>query len=350
MNENPYSLVFGKAPSQLISRIAPYNEIIQSFTADEPSQQVYIITGVRGSGKTVFLTEVADTLRDEDDWIVIELNPNRDLLTSLAAKLVSENSLAQIFRRARINLSFFGFGLEVDNAAPITDIETALSKMLASLDKHGKRVLIEIDEVSNTKTMREFASSFQIFVRDNLPVFLLATGLYQNVRELQNTKNLTFLYRAPKIELAPLNLGAIAANYEKTFGLDHDDALAMANLTKGYSFAFQALGYLTWNAKGDWKSVLGDYRQYLEEYSYEKIWSEFSGKDREVAHAVAESPDGRILGIREKLGMTSNQFNPYRKRLILKGVLNGDMRGYVSFTLPYFSDFVREQYEFAREI
>lgn len=343
MNRNPYSLLFGKAPSQLISRIVQQDEIFQNFTADKPSQQIYVITGVRGVGKTVFLTKTADEFRKMNDWIVVELNPNRNLLESLAAKLSSENILAKIFQRSKINLSFFGIGLEVSGVAPITDIKTALSKMIESLGKHGKRLLIEIDEVSNTQAMREFAGAFQIFVRQNLPVFLLATGLYENVRELQNTKNLTFLYRAPKIELGPLNLGAMASNYAETFNINRETAVNMAEFTKGYSFAFQVLGYLTWRSGGSYLDVRDEYRQYLEEYVYEKMWFELSETDQQVARAIAKSHDGRILGIREELGMSTNQFNPYRKRLIDKGIVNGAVHGYVSFTLPLFDEFVREQ-------
>lgn len=119
--------------------------------------------------------------------------------------------------------------------------------------------------------MREFASSFQIFIRQNLPVFLLMTGLNENVSGRQNVDNLTFLYRASKIELGPLNIGAVAANYQRTFELDRADALEMAELTKGYSFAFQVLGYLTWEADGDYRPVRAKYRQYLEECVHEKI-------------------------------------------------------------------------------
>lgn len=340
---NPYTLLFGKAPSQLILRVRPWGEVVETFGAQSPSQQIYVITGVRGVGKTVFLSEVCSEFRKRDNWVVVELNPNRDLLVSLASKLASEDILARLFKQAKINLSFFGLGLEVSGAAPITDIETALARMLKTLKSHGKRVLVAIDEVSNTQTMREFASSYQILVREDLPVFLLMTGLYENVSELQNTKNLTFLYRAPKIDLGPLNLGAVASNYEATFHISRADALNMADLTKGYSFAFQVLGYLTWEAKGDYRAVRGRYRQYLEEYVYEKIWSELSEKDREVAKAIALSPDGRILGIRQRLEMSTNEFNPYRKRLIQKGLVNGNTRGYVRFTLPLFDEFAAEQ-------
>ncbi len=343
MMRNPYSLLFGKAPSQLIDRVSQRRLVVEDFTSPGPSQQIYVVTGVCGIGKTVFLTEVEREFGKVDGWIVVELNPNRDMLTSLAAKLASQDALARVFQRAKIDLSFFGFGLEVNGSAPITDIETALAKMLQSLARDNKRVLIAIDEVSRTQAMQEFASSFQIFVRQDLPVFLLATGLYENISDLQNADNLTFLYRAPKIELAPLNAGAIATNYERTFKITRDEARKMAALTMGYSFAFQVLGYLTWNAGGNWRGVVDDYRQYLDEYSYEKIWSELSERDREVSRAIANSTDGRIQGIRASLDMASNQFSPYRDRLIRKGIVDGSMHGYLSFTLPLFNEFVLDQ-------
>ena len=130
---------------------------------------------------------------------------NTDILKSLASKLSSESTFAKIFQQEKINLSAWGLGLEVSGIAPITDIEVALEKMINSLSKKGKKVLISIDEVTNNEYMRVFASAFQILVRKNLPVFLLMTGLYENINSLQNEKNLTFLYRMPRIELKPLN-------------------------------------------------------------------------------------------------------------------------------------------------
>ena len=42
--------------------------------------------------------------------------------------------------------------------------------------------------------------------------------------------------------------------------------------------------------------------------------------------------------------METNEFNPYRKRLIKKGIVSGEMRGYVYFTLPLFDEYVIENY------
>lgn len=342
--QNPYTLIFGKEPLQTISRPVQREEVLHAFLADIPSLQIFMITGVRGIGKTVFMTEISNELSKEDSWISVELNPSLDMLSSLASKLGSSHTLARIFQAAKINLSFFGIGLEVSGTPPVTDIETALERMLDSLGKHGKRVLITIDEVTNTREMRIFASAFQIFLRRNLPVYLLMTGLYENLYELQNEKNLTFLYRAPKITLGPLNIGTIADNYRENLQLPADDALKMAQMTCGYSFAFQLLGYLTWQNGGHYEQILGTYKQYLEEYVYEKIWSEMSATDQRVAYGIATAGTGKISDIRALLHMTSNQFTPYRQRLIRKGLIDGSVHGYVTFTLPLFDEFVRERY------
>ena len=80
MSANPFTLSFGKKPLQYISRLTETNQILESFCAEIPSNQIYMITGVRGSGKTVMMTNIASELRKREDWIVVELNPTRDLL------------------------------------------------------------------------------------------------------------------------------------------------------------------------------------------------------------------------------------------------------------------------------
>lgn len=299
-----------------------------------------MLTGVRGSGKTVMLTDIAKHFRKERDWIVVDLSPERDLLQMLAADLSNRQELLSIFRDAKINLSFLGLGLEIDGVPPITDVSVAVTRMLERIGKKGKRVLITIDEVSRNQTMREFVSLFQIFMRQDLPVFLAMTGLYENIYELQNEKTLTFLYRAPKMELQPLNIGMIASKYSEIFQLDEDEALQMAKETKGYPFAFQVLGYLCWRNEAEWTEVLPEYSQYLEEYVYEKLWSELSSNDRKVLIAMTEADDQKVGSIRAKAGKSSSSFGVYRDRLIKKGIVVATEYGHLDFALPRFREFV----------
>ena len=345
MQNNPYSLLFGKEPKQMISRMSDLAVVTESFTAEEPTQQIYMITGVRGCGKTVFMSEAAKIIRELKEWVVVELNPERNLLIDLAEKLNSDRVLAEFFRQAQINLSFLGIGVDIGGVNPITNIEVALERMLTHLKKRGKRVLVTIDEVVSNAYVREFAHSFQMFIRNDLPIFLLMTGLYENIHVLQNEKSLTFLYRAPKIDLKPLSIRTIADNYQENFQLDRDAAMEMAKMTGGYSFAFQVLGYFTWENNGDFRTVENTYRNYLADYSYDKIWTELSAEDRRVSYGIAMSSDGRIAEIRKRLEMDTNHFNPYRKRLIRKGIVNGEEYGIVRFVLPFFGEYVLENYD-----
>ena len=211
--------------------------------------------------------------------------------------------------------------------------------MLESLKKQNKRVLVAIDEVTSNEYVRVFSMAFQILIRQELPLFLLMTGLYENIEDLQNEKNLTFLYRTPKIKLGPLNMTAIMSRYRSLFHLSDPDAIAMARLTSGYPFAFQALGFLTWEHDGKYQEVIGDYRRYLEEYVYDKLWSELSPKDRQIVYGIAHSESGEIKEIREYLNLSSDQFSPYRARLIRKGIVDGEERGRLRFTLPLFDQY-----------
>ena len=343
---NPFSLSFGKSPLENISRTVQMNEILDSFTSEPINQQIYMVTGIRGSGKTVLLTDIKNRLEKDDDWIVLELNPEKDLLLGLASKLSNHQQCIEILRDANINLSFFGLSLSVNNVPPITDLETAIERMLEALKKKNKRVLVALDEVTSNQHVRVFSAAFQIFIRNDLPLFLLMTGLYENIEDLQNEKSLTFLYRAPKIKLGALNMAAIMSRYRSIFHLSDSDAVEMAKLTKGYPFAFQALGFLTWQNGGDYHGILEEYRHYLEEYVYDKLWSELSATDRRVTYGIAQSKTGEVREIREILNLSSDQFSPYRARLIRKGLVNGDERGLLRFTLPLFDQYVLSRLAF----
>lgn len=337
---NPFTLSFGKKPIEEIARPVQMTEILDAFTAEPVNQQIYMITGVRGTGKTVLLTDISNRLRNMEEWIVVELNPAVDLLQGLAAKLARSEKLSEQMRKAKISLSLPVLGIELSPGARTADLETTIIEMLERLKENGKRLLVSIDEVTNSDEMRIFASAFQMFIRREMPIFLLMTGLYENIEDLQNEKNLTFLYRAPKITLSSLNMNAIASRYRSLFHLEKEEAAEMANLTKGYPFAFQALGYLTWEKKGTYLDVKEEYRQYLEEFVYEKIWSELSNKDRQLAKGIAESESKEVNAILERLQLSPQEYSPYRKRLVRKGIIDTGERGKLDFSLPMFDEFV----------
>lgn len=339
MVSNPFSMNFGQLPRQSIDRPVQREQILSSFQAEYSPQMAYVITGVRGSGKTVLMTQIGNRLREDEDWIVVELNAEKDLLKDLVAKLYANPTCYPWFQKAKLNLSVLGIGIAYEQEPPVLDFGTAAARMLESIRGHEKRLLITVDEVTNSKQMRIFAAEYQIWIRQNLPVYLLMTGLYENVYQLQNEKSMTFLYRMPKIQLKPLNIGTIQTRYRSLFHLDDQKALEMASMTKGYPYAFQVLGYFTWENNKDYHMAIEPYQQHLDEYVYEKIWTEMSKKDKAVLFAVANS-DGSVKQVKSNLGMEDNQFSPYRERLLRKGVLEASGYGTVELTLPLFREYV----------
>lgn len=343
IESNPFQISFGSEPTNIINRLTQTEEILQSFLADNPSSQVYMITGVRGSGKTVMLSQVAHQLNDRKDWVVIELNPITDIMNALVAKLYDEPQMHKLFLDAKIDLTALGIGISIDKSLTISDTRTALERMLKELKKHNKKLLITIDEAINNEYVRVFAGDFQILMRQGYPIYLLMSGLYDNIYNLQNEDTLTFLYRAPKITLEPLNINAIANVYKGIFSISDNEAVKMAHLTKGYPFAFQVLGFLRFKYKNEkgLSELMPEYDQYLEEYVYEKIWSELSERDKEIMSFIAQNGTAKIKEIREALSIKSGDMSTYRARLYRKGLVDTSTYGSLSIILPRLSEIIQ---------
>ena len=345
VRQNPFSISFGSKPKQYVERLVQTEDILSDFRQNDPASSTYMITGVRGSGKTVFMTTIANALA-EDGWIVIDLNPKVDMRKSLVSSLYSQPLMKTHFLKAKIDLSLFGMGMTIEESSPISDYDVALDRMFSVIKKRGEKVLITIDEASNTNEMQVFVSSFQILTRKAYPVCLLMTGLYENLYDLQNEPNLTFLYRAPKIVLSPLNTGMMKQRYMDALEVSSEEAGDMARTVMGYPYGFQVLGYLYFKeSPKSYKDVLPLFDQYMSEYVYSKIWSELSKKDKETLHAAIKSETGKVKEIRESINMPLTSFSVYRDRLIKKGLLQPDTHGQIHLALPRLKEFIESQIE-----
>lgn len=301
------------------------------------------MTGLRASGKTVLLTDICEWIGRMKNWLVIKISPLDDILEALYSDLQNSRYFNPDNYEASYGLSLFGASVTVNHQRPELNLVDAIDKTLAAFQKQGIKVLVAIDEATNTPQMQRFASAFQLFISNNRPLYFLATGLYDEIMSLQDVKNLTFLYWSPKIVLAPLNQMAVANAYSSIFKLDQDQSIKMAKLTRGYPFAFQTLGYVCWEQGtceigGD---TLQEYDQLLADASYAKLWSELSELDQRVLSVIAENEGGKVKEFRERLQMNPNLFNQYRRRLKNQGLIDARQYGTISFALPRFAEFVR---------
>ena len=338
---NPFTLLFGQLPPSYIDRSSQTNYIKDIFESANPLSRLFIITGIRGSGKTVTMTNLSLYFEKKKDWVVVDLNPESDLLEALASKLYDNAKVRHLFLDKSFSISFQGIGFSIDGKRPFTNVESVIEEMLKALAKQKKKVLITIDEVTGNQYMKVFAHAFQSLVRKNYDVFALMTGLHENVSSLQNIESLTFLYRAPKIVLDPLNLASTAHSYATLLKCDADESLKLAALTKGYAFAYQVLGSILWDAEKIeiTDAILAEYDAKLFEYSYDKIWAELSPKDKAILKKMHNDTE-TVADLLASSKMKKNELSVYKDRLIKKGILDGNQKGVFALKLPRFYRFI----------
>ncbi len=345
---NPYTISFGRIPNQYISRTVLIDNIIESLESDQIEEQAFKLTGIRGTGKTVTLTEIEKIIRKNENWIVVGVKSNGNIIEDIIANLYSSIPFLTSFVDANLNLSKFGIGINISNKSPVASLDYALKAILKELDRKKMRVLITIDEARKTDYMVDFIQEFQILIREELPIFLIAAGLYEDVESIENAEGLTFFLRAAKYEMTPLNYTFIRNDYERTLGVSREVAEQMASITKGYAFAYQALGKFMWdlNEKELTEEVLVLLDEALAEKVYKKIWSELAPKDKWFLKYIVQKD---CMSASELLEMTNKKHNEWsepRKRLSEKGIIDTKIRGQISVCLPRLKEFVKNTLEY----
>ncbi len=345
-NRNPYAISFGRIPTQYINRSLIVDSILESLESDIVEEQAFKLTGIRGTGKTVTLTAIERQLRDDDDWIVVGLKSNSDITKDLIANLYSAVPFLTTFMDKELNLSAYGIGLNLSKKSPVASLDYALKRILEQISKKKKRVLVTIDEARKTDAMIDFIQEFQILIREDLPIYIIAAGLYEDIESLENTDGLTFFLRATKYEMTPLNLGIIREDYKKTLSVTHDVAEEMAHITMGYAFAYQALGKYMWDSKEKviTNEVLMLLDEALSEKVYKKIWSELAPKDKWFLQFIVQKEQMSASELLEMTRKKHNEWSEPRMRLKEKGIIDTSVRGMISIKLPRFKQFVENQY------
>ncbi|MBQ7060080.1 MAG: ATP-binding protein [Firmicutes bacterium] len=344
--QNPFTISFGKEPYEYINRTRQENSIIEDFQQEYAPNNVAIILGPRGSGKTVMLNHIANFFEKDDSWIVVRLSIATDMLSSLSQKLQTSKKLEISSINAKVDLPGIGIGVTLSQSDNAAGAEVAIEKMLQLLQNKGQRLLITVDEASSTSEMRKLASIFQLFLGQNYPIFMLMTGLYEEIDALQNSKNLTFLLRAPKIYIEPLNYTRVKKSYKTTLGVSDEMAHEMATVVGGYSFGFQALGYLYYNKRPTAIAELyNDFDDMLAEYVYDKIWEQTGGLYRKILLEMALHNITRISELQTVLHLSNSEMSPYRSKLIKRGIVRATARGELEIALPRFKEYLIALYE-----
>lgn len=351
--QNPFTTTFSKAPEYTYITTHKTDEILENFSYESPSESVYKITGVRGSGKTVILAKVEEELRSEwnkeKGWIVLDLNPTRDMLGQIAAMLHKEGFGKSDTKNRSVSVSATvlgtggGIGYPSEKEDVFFDMGVEVESMIQQAQEKGKKILVGIDEVSKTSEMIKFASEYGRWLRANYPVYLVCTGLYGNIQEVSNVKNLTFFRRATTIKTEPLNIVRMSEMYKNKLNIEGSEAREMAKCTKGYAYAFQKLGALYFKKRNTetLEDLIPALKAELFAYSYEKVWEEMTETDRFLVSIITEKNEYKREEVLRRMGERAGNYSMYRDRLIKRGILEA-RQAYISLALPFFADYVKE--------
>lgn len=289
---------------------------------------------------------MAHKLRDDPNCYHVNVLNQDNLVLSLTKKLlaITETPLQKIIDSiSSVNLK----GLNFDLSDPNSEYDVILEKILDRVRRQHKYVVVTIDEITNTEPVRRLAQVFNELKGENYPIFILLTGLPDLILDIQNESKLTFLLRSEKIYTLPLKNADIVSSYVKVFHCSLSIASQMSTMTKGYSYAFQLLGFLLFNkvageipTQKDLDNIKIEYQLNLFDNAYQKIFTELSDWDRKYLIAVAGNK--KLQEVTKILQKDKVFVAQYRRRDIERRLIVPAGYGLVRYTLPYFEEYIRQ--------
>lgn len=331
------------------------DEIIRNFSNDDSSKYVYKITGLRGSGKSVEYSKILKTFKEKDDWLVYPLASSGEGIRTLISKLSMEDFIDSKKNSTTIKTSTSlegnvvvasgKQGIDISKVSSDNDNffspEATLVKMIETANKNKYKVLIGVDDISKTPAMVELLSMISSMILEGLKVYLVVTGLAQNIEDFSSEKNLSFFKRSDSLEIKNLNKYDIAYMYKKLLGVDDEEARNLVDISMGYAYAYQVLGSLYFRKQKSETidDIMPEFERILFRDSYDLIWKSISSREKDFIRCIFKSGTGKTNDVKELMTNKGN-YSVIRERLINKHIVNGDSRGYLSIKLPRFDKYV----------
>ena len=331
------------------------DEIITNFCSDESSKYVYKITGLRGSGKSVEYGKVIRTLKEKKNWLVYPLSASGDAVSTLISKLSMEKFIDSKKTTSSISstTSVNGNAIVVSGNESVNvsksftenehfySDEAALTHMIKLANTKKYKVLIGMDDISKTPEMVKLLSMIGSMLLEGLKLYLIVTGLSENIEDFSTEKNLTFFKRADEREITALNKYDIAFMYEKLLKIESTEAIKIQKVSMGYAYAYQVLGSLYFSKKKNetLEDLIPAFERILFKDSYDLIWNSLTPGEKEIIRCIYKTDSGKADDIKN-LMKNPNSYPVFRNRLINKHIVNGDTRGYLKINLPRFDHFI----------
>jgi len=382
--DNPYTPNAGASPDVLIGRDDQTEsfEVLLRRLQRGRSEQSMIITGLRGVGKTVLLNRFEQIAR-KAEWEVIEFEASKHddrrfrqtMFSQLKAALLRLSPRARWStrgKRAAEVLSAFalsvdqqgtwsmswdippaeGLGDHGDLNMDLTDVFVAIGE---AADEQGKGIVVLIDEVQflATSQLEALIQAIHKTVQRRLPVTFVGAGLPQIAELAGDAKSYAErLFKFPKIDsLQGQDARNAITEPAAAEGVSYDaDAVDLAiEITRGYPYFIQELGYQVWGvaegtriSREDVELAQDAYEAKLDSSFFRVRLDRATPLQTAYMRAMAElGPEPqKAADVAKLLDRDSTQLGPTRAELIEMGLLYTPEHGYAAFTVPDFDKFM----------
>lgn len=359
-----FSPSFGNRPSYLVGRERIIGDFLRGLDSARGNRdRATVLLGQRGSGKTVLLWELADRAREKGFVVATPTVVADGMFERIVEKVqdAGERYVAEDAPRlSGGTVGAFGFSVGLEFTREVRETKTfayQLTQLVRRLNTQGHGVLILIDELrANSEELKQLVMVYQELVGEQLDVAMVLAGLPGAVSEVLNDRVLTFLNRARKVSLQPLAIGDIDAFYRQAFeelqlAVSPEMRHRIAGATEGSPYMLQLMGhYAVLNAEHDgvlseegFTAALHAAKEDFKNDVCRTTLAALSERDVDFLHCmVQDEGSSRVSDIAERMNVTQDYAQKYRRRLLDAGVIESERRGYVQFAVPYLREYLEQ--------
>jgi len=353
---NPFTITPGiSGPAYIDTHYA--DEITENFKSEYSEKYIYKILGLRGSGKSVTYKKVISDLKEEGNWLVYTVssggdNPVQTLLSLLSNEKFINSSIEKTTTSKEGSVDantilFKGSGKyttireSLPNDRFYSD-EAALKKMVEAASDNGYKILIGIDDINKTTEMVKLLSIIGDMILDNSKsIYLVCTGLTKNINDFTSEKHLSFFVRSDEILTTSLSIPLIAQKYMEFLKVDKRKAIELAQFTKGYAYAYQALGDICYKLNTTELEMITERFDALMAAQYTLLWETLPGAEQELMDIIANTSSCKSSDVKEKMANPAS-YDVLRRRLLNKHIITSKERGSIEIVLPRFKEYLDE--------
>ncbi|MDE0117874.1 MAG: ATP-binding protein [bacterium] len=356
---NPFSPGFGQLPSMLVGRDDLLAEIGSGLvTGPRDIRYTSLFMGVRGSGKTVAVTELEDRAAS-DGWVILSLDASskgileriQDELGALPERypeldLGKLGGEMTVERTKGVDIGGFKGGVAETvslSRGRAMGLRWQLTYLAEQAQRRDTSVLLTVDELHaiDREEGRRLSNDLQHITRrrSELPLAFLGAGLSEMKYTLLQDKKMTFFRRCEQYDMPPLTEADVAKGLLhpiQDFGGEiTDDALRLAVENIGtLPYKLQLVGHTAWtiadaperviDARAVNKAVELAQKSFDEKVS-EPAFYDLSDSERRFLKGLADLGwAGKVADIAVRSGQNVETARGIGRRLTISGYLQND--------------------------